>query len=57
MVFFMDKYEIENWEKIKTHLESVGKTDNMFYKRAKAISETAKDPMEKPPLFSHEELE
>jgi hypothetical protein len=53
----MDKYEIENWEKIKTHLESVGKTDNMFYKRAKAISETAKDPMEKPPSFSHEESE
>jgi hypothetical protein len=53
----MDKYEIENWKKIKAHLEEVGKTDNMFYTRAKAISKTATDPMEKPPSFSHEESE
>ena len=41
----MDQYTKDNWEKIKTHLESVGKTDNMFYRRAIAITANQKDPL------------
>ena len=41
----MDKQELANWEKIKTALEKADKTDSMFYKRAKAISEGKPDPL------------
>ena len=41
----MDKQERENWEKILVALEAAGKTDSMFYKRAKAISEGKPDPL------------
>ena len=37
--------QIENWRRIKTALESSGKTDCYFYKRAVAIVETGRDPM------------
>ena len=41
----MDKQERENWEKILVALEEAEKTDSMFYKRAKAISEGKPDPL------------
>ena len=46
----MDQYTKSNWEKIKTHLEEVGQTDNMFYRRAVAITANQIDPLEKHPL-------
>jgi hypothetical protein len=42
----MDKFQKENWAKIKAHLEEVGQTENMFYKRAVAICGNEPDPME-----------
>tara|TARA_B100001094_G_C18076659_1_gene742980 strand:- start:124 stop:252 length:129 start_codon:yes stop_codon:yes gene_type:complete len=41
----MDKRELENWAKIKEALEEADKTDSMFYKRAKAITEGKPDPL------------
>ena len=41
----MDDATKENWERIKKHLEKVGKTDTMFYKRAVAISKGDDDPL------------
>lgn len=41
----MDDETLSNWHKIKTHLEQVGKTDNMFYKRAVSITSAEKDPL------------
>ena len=41
----MDQYTKDNWKKIKAHLESVGQTDNMFYKRAVAIGDNKPDPL------------
>jgi len=41
----MDKRERDNWAKIKVALEEAEKTDSLFYKRAKAISEGKPDPM------------
>ena len=42
----MDKYELENWQKIKETMEENGTTDNMFYKRAVAICSGKDDPIE-----------
>ena len=42
----MNKEERDNWEKVKTALEEAGKTDCYFYKRAVAICEGKKDPLE-----------
>lgn len=41
----MDQHTKDNWNKIKAHLETVGKTDNMFYQRAVAITANQKDPL------------
>lgn len=41
----MDDETLHNWYKIKTHLEQVGKTDNMFYKRAVSITANKTDPL------------
>ncbi len=41
----MDDETLSNWHKIKTHLEQVGKTDNMFYKRAVSITASNDDPL------------
>ena len=41
----MDQYTKDNWKKIKAHLEQVGQTDNMFYKRAVAVSDDKPDPL------------
>lgn len=42
----MDQREIENWKKVKAALETAGKTDCMFYKRAVTITKGGKDPLE-----------
>lgn len=42
----MDKQELENWKKVEKALEAAGKTDSMFYKRAKAIDEGKDDPLD-----------
>ena len=52
----MDQHTKDNWEKIKAHLEAVGQTDNMFYKRASAICQNQKDPLEEPPSLTIEGL-
>jgi hypothetical protein len=41
----MDQYTIDNWKKIKEALEESGKTDSMFYRRAKSIVEGGVDPL------------
>ena len=53
----MDQYTKDNWTKIKAHLEQVGQTDNMFYKRAVAITANQKDPLQKDPLTDTLSLE
>jgi hypothetical protein len=42
----MDEHTRQNWQKIKEALETSGKTDCQFYKRACAILRTGVDPME-----------
>lgn len=44
----MDQYQLDNWLKVKEHLEQVGATDNFFYTRACAIAKGEKDPHEFP---------
>ena len=41
----MDKTERENWERVKVALETAGKTDTMYYKRAVAICDGKPDPL------------
>ena len=42
----MSKEERDNWKKIKVALEEADKTDCYFYRRAVAICEGKKDPLE-----------
>lgn len=42
----MSNEELANWQRIKDVMEEKGTTDNMFYKRAVAVVETGKDPLE-----------
>ena len=42
----MSKKELENWKKVKVALEEADKTDCYFYRRAVAICEGKKDPLE-----------
>ena len=42
----MDEETLNNWRKIEKHLKSVGKTDNMFYRRAVRILDGKPDPLE-----------
>ena len=42
----MDEDTLDNWRKIREHLKSVGKTDNMFYRRAVRILDGKPDPLE-----------
>jgi hypothetical protein len=53
----VDQHTKDNWKKIKAHLEKVGQTDNMFYKRATAIMANQKDPLEEPPSLTIEDPE
>jgi len=43
----MNQHTLDNWKKIKEVMESSGKTDNMFYKRACEILRSGKDPLAK----------
>jgi len=40
----MDSDVRDNWQRIKDHLEAVGKTGSDFYRRAVAVVQTGKDP-------------
>ena len=44
----MSKEELENWQRIKEHFESLSEEarENMFYKRAVAICGGKDDPLE-----------
>ena len=42
----MNKDDLANWERIKNHMESMGTTDNYYYKRAVMILAGKDDPME-----------
>ena len=44
----MSKEELENWQRIKNHFESLPEEEreNMFYKRAVAICGGKDDPLE-----------
>lgn len=42
----MEQRELDNWKKVKASLESAGKTDCMFYKRAVLIVNGKKDLLE-----------
>jgi len=53
----VDQYTRDNWEKIKTHLEAVGQTNNMFYKRAQAIINDQSDPLKHPSLTTEDQEE
>lgn len=44
----MDPEVLQNWAKIKSHLEEVGKTDCAFYRRACTILAGRPDPLENP---------
>ena len=43
----MDPDTRENWRKIRDHLETVGKIDNHYYRRAVAILQGKSDPFDK----------
>jgi len=51
----MDQHTYKNWVRIKETFEQSGNTDNMFYKRACAITSGQPDPLDKilgkPPLY------
>ena len=44
----MTPEQLDNWKKIKTHLETVGVTENDYYTRACAICSGGKDPVSIP---------
>lgn len=51
----MDKYTVDNWRKIKESLEEAEKTDSFFYKRAVAIVNGQKDPLDIPVIKNDDE--
>ena len=46
----MNQDERDNWQRIKDHMEAIGKTDNHFYSRAVAIVAGGEDPAEPLPI-------
>ena len=42
----MSDEERANWQRIKNHMESIGKTDSHFYSRACTIVAGGEDPIE-----------
>ena len=46
----MSPEELENWQKVKDHLEKEELTSSMFYKRAVIILSGNPDPMKLPSL-------
>ena len=53
----MDQEELNNWKKIKAHFESIGKTDNWYYKRSCAIVAGKPDDFKLPDLTNEREEE
>lgn len=53
----MSPEELENWAKIKRHLEECGVTDNHFYRRACMILSGRPDPLDLPNLGDTRETE
>ena len=53
----MDQEELSNWKKIKAHFESIGKTDNWYYKRSCAIVAGKPDDFKLPDLNNEREEE
>lgn len=51
----MDKYTLDNWQKVKEALEVAGKTDSYYYKRAVAIIGGEKDPLDLPTVKADDE--
>ena len=47
----MDNETKENWLRIQTYMESLDKTDNMFYRRAVAINTGGSDPLVDPAVL------
>jgi hypothetical protein len=47
----VDKYVLENWQKIRKHFESLEPEarDNWFYKRAIKLTDGKEDPLPEPP--------
>jgi hypothetical protein len=43
----MDRDTLENWRKIRDHLERVGQTENHYYRRALAILAGRPDPFDR----------
>jgi hypothetical protein len=43
----MDCDTLENWRKIRDHMERVGKTENHYYRRALAILAGRPDPFDR----------
>jgi len=43
----MDRVTLENWRKIRDHLERVGQTENHYYRRALAILAGRPDPFDR----------
>ena len=42
----MQQSEINNWIRVAEQLEAAGQTDNMFYRRARAIALGKPDPLQ-----------
>lgn len=53
----MHPEELTNWNKIKTYFESIGKTDNWYYKRSCAIVAGKPDDFKLPDLSNEREEE
>jgi hypothetical protein len=43
----VDQQTRANWQRIKDHLEAVGRTDNWYYRRALAILAGSPDPLDR----------
>ena len=53
----MDAHELDNWKKIKANFESIGSTDNWYYKRSCAIVAGKPDDFKLPDLSNEREEE
>jgi hypothetical protein len=49
----MDRDTLENWRKIRDHLERVGQTENHYYRRALAILAGMPDPFDRYHVIEH----
>tara|TARA_Y100000022_G_scaffold199465_1_gene212004 strand:+ start:1246 stop:1422 length:177 start_codon:yes stop_codon:yes gene_type:complete len=56
-MLIMHPEELTNWKKIKTYFESIGKTDNWYYKRSCQIVAGKPDDFKLPDLNNEREEE